>query len=163
MTQKENRKSRVLEFLAKATELRKLDLSTQQAGLNEETRGSIRGLIADKVTELSASYENDLRETPERDYLLAMRREYGTGDFGPETQAKLDHPITYLDLSVRSSNCLDSADVYYVGQLVQKTDEDLLGIRSFGKTGLREVKIKLEELDLELGMTIDYIPPVKTE
>lgn len=65
---------------------------------------------------------------------------------------KLQMPITELDLSVRASNCLESAKVNVVADLVSKTENDLLKVRSFGKTSLREVKRKLADLGLELGM-----------
>jgi DNA-directed RNA polymerase subunit alpha len=66
---------------------------------------------------------------------------------------KLDMPIQELELSVRASNCLESAKVETVGQLVKMTDADLLKIRSFGKTSLREIKRKLADIGLSLGMT----------
>jgi len=71
-----------------------------------------------------------------------------------ELQAKLSMPIAELDLSVRASNCLDSAKITTVGQLVRLTDAHLLRVRSFGKTSLREVKRKLADLNLSLGMNV---------
>ncbi len=65
---------------------------------------------------------------------------------------KLNMPIQELELSVRASNCLDSAKIETVGQLVKMADADLLKIRSFGKTSLREVKRKLADIGLDLGM-----------
>jgi DNA-directed RNA polymerase subunit alpha len=65
---------------------------------------------------------------------------------------KLSMPISELELSVRASNCLESARIETVGQLVQMTEQDLLKLRSFGRTSLREVKRKLEDLNLNLGM-----------
>lgn len=70
-----------------------------------------------------------------------------------EMAQKLNVPIQELELSVRASNCLDSAKIETVGQLVKMTDADLLKIRSFGKTSLREVKRKLADIGLALGMT----------
>jgi len=70
-----------------------------------------------------------------------------------ELAKKLSMPIQELELSVRASNCLDSEKVQTVGQLVKMTDADLLKIRSFGKTSLREVKRKLADIGLSLGMT----------
>jgi DNA-directed RNA polymerase subunit alpha len=65
---------------------------------------------------------------------------------------KLNMQISDLELSVRASNCLESARIETVGQLVMQTDADLLKLRSFGRTSLREVKRKLQELNLDLGM-----------
>ena len=67
---------------------------------------------------------------------------------------KLQMPIGELDLSVRASNCLESAKIATVADLVQNTDQDLLKVRSFGKTSLREVKRKLADIGLQLGMEL---------
>jgi len=61
-------------------------------------------------------------------------------------------PISQLDLSVRASNCLESAKVNTVGDLARMSETDLLKVRSFGRTSLREVKRKLADLGLSLGM-----------
>ena len=71
-----------------------------------------------------------------------------------ELLRKLIMPIGELDLSVRAGNCLESANIHTVGELVQKDENELLTVRSFGKTSLREVKRKLEELGLSLGMQL---------
>ncbi|MBL1218656.1 MAG: DNA-directed RNA polymerase subunit alpha [Planctomycetes bacterium] len=71
-----------------------------------------------------------------------------------ELLRKLRMPIGDLDLSVRASNCLDSARIRTVAELITKSDSDLLKVRSFGKTSLREVKKKLEEINLALGMEL---------
>ncbi len=65
---------------------------------------------------------------------------------------KLSIPIQELELSVRAGNCLESIKVETVGQLVKMTEADLLKVRSFGKTSLREVKRKLADIGLSLGM-----------
>jgi DNA-directed RNA polymerase subunit alpha len=70
-----------------------------------------------------------------------------------ELETKLNMPIQELELSVRASNCLESVKVETVRQLVKMNDADLLEIRSFGKTSLREVKRKLADIGLSLGMT----------
>jgi len=71
-----------------------------------------------------------------------------------ELAKKLSIPIQELELSVRASNCLESVKVETVGQLVQMTDADLLKIRSFGKTSLREIKRKIADIGLSLGMKV---------
>lgn len=67
---------------------------------------------------------------------------------------KLMMPVADLDLSVRASNCLESAKINTVGELVTKTEAELLKVRSFGKTSLREVKRKLADLNMDLGMEL---------
>jgi DNA-directed RNA polymerase subunit alpha len=70
-----------------------------------------------------------------------------------ELAQKLSMPIQELELSVRANNCLESAKTETVGQLVKMTEADLLKIRSFGKTSLREIRRKLADIGLSLGMT----------
>jgi DNA-directed RNA polymerase subunit alpha len=65
---------------------------------------------------------------------------------------KLDMKVADLDLSVRANNCLESAEIRNVRELVSLTEQDLLKIRAFGKTSLREIKRKLSDLGLSLGM-----------
>ena len=77
-----------------------------------------------------------------------------------ERQALLGKPITELEMSVRALNCLQAAQIETVGELVAMTDADLLKVRSFGKTSLREVKRKLADMGLSLGMTPDEIEKV---
>ncbi|MGP1346869.1 MAG: DNA-directed RNA polymerase subunit alpha [Phycisphaerales bacterium] len=67
---------------------------------------------------------------------------------------KLNMPIADMDLSVRAANCLESSRIHTVADLVQKSEADLLKVRSFGRTSLREVKRKLQEMNLSLGMPL---------
>lgn len=67
---------------------------------------------------------------------------------------KLNMPITMLELSVRAVNCLESARIDTVAQLIQQPENELLKLRSFGRTSLREVKRKLQDIGLELGMDL---------
>ena len=70
-----------------------------------------------------------------------------------ELAARLAMPVESLELTVRSSNCLDSNHIETVGQLARMTEADLLKIRSLGKTSLREIRRKLGDLGMSLGMT----------
>ncbi|HKK49813.1 MAG TPA: DNA-directed RNA polymerase subunit alpha [Alkalispirochaeta sp.] len=67
----------------------------------------------------------------------------------------LGTPVEELELSVRASNCLKNANINSLGDLTGKTEEEIAKTRNFGKKSLQEIKEKLEEWDLELGMT-DY-------
>jgi len=71
-----------------------------------------------------------------------------------EQQRKLMMSVQEMELSVRASNCLESAKIDTVGQLANMSEAELLKIRSFGKTSLREVKRKLTDLGLSLGMSV---------
>ena len=71
-----------------------------------------------------------------------------------EQEQKLARPIETLELSVRSANCLASEKLDTIRDLVTKTEPELLAMRNFGQTSLTEIKEKLEELGLELGLQI---------
>ena len=60
-----------------------------------------------------------------------------------------------VDFSARSMNCLRKANIVYIGEVVQKSEEDLLNLENFGKRSLVEIKEKLEEMELNLNMDID--------
>ena len=77
---------------------------------------------------------------------LELGEVIGTSSGSPD----LDHPIEDLDLSERPRNCLKRAQINTVGELVQKTEEDLLNITNFGQKSLDEVKAKLDERGLSL-------------
>nr|MBC8218747.1 DNA-directed RNA polymerase subunit alpha [Planctomycetota bacterium] len=70
-----------------------------------------------------------------------------------ELAQKLLMSTQELELSVRANNCLESAKTETIGELVRMTEADLLKIRSFGKTSLREIRRKLADIGLSLGMT----------
>ena len=71
-----------------------------------------------------------------------------------ELLRKLSMSVHEIELSVRSNNCLEAAEIETVGQLVNYSEAEMLQIRSFGKTSLREVKRKLADMDLTLGMNV---------
>lgn len=60
-----------------------------------------------------------------------------------------------LELSVRSANCLRNADIKYIGELVQKTEAEMLKTKNFGRKSLNEIKQLLSEMGLSLGMKVD--------
>ena len=71
-----------------------------------------------------------------------------------ELERKLNMSLAELELSVRATNCLESEGITTVRDLVIRTDEELLEVRNFGETTLKEVKLKLEERNLKLGMKL---------
>jgi DNA-directed RNA polymerase subunit alpha len=68
-------------------------------------------------------------------------------------RAILNTPVDELELSVRSSNCLKNADIKTIGELTRKTEDDIAKTRNFGKKSLQEIKEKLKEWNLGLGIT----------
>jgi DNA-directed RNA polymerase subunit alpha len=63
--------------------------------------------------------------------------------------------VNEIELSVRAANCLNNANITTVGQLAQKTEGEMLKYRNFGKKSLNEIKDKLQQLGLGLGMKFD--------
>ena len=76
-----------------------------------------------------------------------------------ELNEHLYRQVDELELSVRSENCLKNANIHYIGELVQKTEEDLLKTKNFGRKSLKEIKEVLAELSLNLDMALDGFDP----
>src|SRR5881394_856871 len=79
-----------------------------------------------------------------------------------EEQAKLNDnlwkSVDELELSVRSANCLQNANIRYIGELVQKTESEMLKTKNFGRKSLKEIKEILAEMGLSLGMKLEGWP-----
>jgi len=68
--------------------------------------------------------------------------------------------VDELELTVRSANCLKAEQIYYIGDLIQKSEQDLLRTPNLGRKSLNEIKEVLTEKNLELGTEIENWPPV---
>jgi DNA-directed RNA polymerase subunit alpha len=73
----------------------------------------------------------------------------------------LFRPVSELELSVRSSNCLKNANITLIGELVQKSEAEMLKTKNFGRKSLNEIKSILEEMGLSLGMKLENFPPAE--
>ena len=71
--------------------------------------------------------------------------------------------VDELELSVRSANCLKHANIKLIGDLVQKTEAEILATKNFGRKSLNEIKDILTEMGLNLGMKLENWPPKKSE
>jgi DNA-directed RNA polymerase subunit alpha len=68
--------------------------------------------------------------------------------------------VEELELSVRSANCLKNANIRYIGELVQRTEQEMLKTKNFGRKSLNEIKEVLMEMGLGLGMKLEgFVPP----
>jgi DNA-directed RNA polymerase subunit alpha len=76
----------------------------------------------------------------------------------PEINENLFRSVSELELSVRSANCLKNADIKYIGELVQKSEGEMLKTKNFGRKSLNEIKEILADMDLRLGMEIPSFP-----
>jgi DNA-directed RNA polymerase subunit alpha len=79
------------------------------------------------------------------------------GDDEPLNE-NLFRSVEELELSVRSANCLQNANITLIGELVQRTEQDMLKTKNFGRKSLKEIKEILANMGLSLGMKIDNWP-----
>jgi len=80
------------------------------------------------------------------------------GEVEERINTNLFRPVSELELSVRSANCLKNANITYIGELVQKTESEMLKTKNFGRKSLNEIKSILEDMGLSLGMKLDNFP-----
>ena len=85
--------------------------------------------------------------------------DYLTKPFNPVLLKKVDE----LELSVRSANCLKNDNIVYIGDLIQKTEAEMLRTPNFGRKSLNEIKAVLAEMGLHLGMEVQGWPPENIE
>lgn len=78
---------------------------------------------------------------------------------GPQFNPNLLRSVEELELSVRSANCLQNANIKYIYELVQKTEAEMLKTKNFGRKSLNEIKEILSEMGLGLGMKLDGFSP----
>jgi DNA-directed RNA polymerase subunit alpha len=90
--------------------------------------------------------------------------------FGPATtsrEAKFDpillRPVDELELTVRSANCLKAENIFYIGDLIQRTENELLKTPNLGRKSLNEIKEVLASRGLTLGMKLESWPPAALE
>jgi DNA-directed RNA polymerase subunit alpha len=70
----------------------------------------------------------------------------------------LSKPVEELELSVRAFNCLKNAEIRYIGELVNRTESEMLKTKNFGKKSLTEIKDVLRSMGLSLGMKVEFSP-----
>lgn len=76
----------------------------------------------------------------------------------PALNENLFRPVAELELSVRSANCLQNAGIKYIGELVQRTEGEMLKTKNFGRKSLNEIKEILREMGLDFGMQLEGFP-----
>jgi len=93
------------------------------------------------------NYDEDLLEFEQRERIIDRDHE--------EMRKKLNMSVNEIELSVRAANCLNNANILTVGELIQKTEPEMLKYRNFGRKSLQEIVDKLRELGLSLNMKVD--------
>ena len=96
--------------------------------------------------------------TPSWDPALRSASRGGQAGIDASVESKLGMTLAELKLSVRAMNCLESENIHTVRDLVSRNEDQLLEVRNFGETTLKEVKEKLNELGLRLGMRVPSAP-----
>jgi DNA-directed RNA polymerase subunit alpha len=84
-------------------------------------------------------------------------------DKEPEFNRNLLRKVDELELSVRSANCLKNDNIVYIGDLIQKTEAEMLRTPNFGRKSLNEIKEVLSSMSLKLGMEVAEWPPENIE
>ncbi len=97
----------------------------------------------------------------------ALENNQSTGDVSPSRSPMVDpmllRPVDDLELTVRSANCLKAENIYYIGDLIQRTENELLKTPNLGRKSLNEIKDVLAARGLTLGMKLDSWPPAGLE
>jgi DNA-directed RNA polymerase subunit alpha len=81
----------------------------------------------------------------------------------PQLDPILLRPVDDLELTVRSANCLKAENIYYIGDLIQRSENDLLKTPNLGRKSLNEIKEVLASRGLTLGMKLESWPPASLE
>ncbi|MBL7716065.1 MAG: DNA-directed RNA polymerase subunit alpha [Bdellovibrionales bacterium] len=109
--------------------------------------------LGSKILKDQLSVFLNFEEEPEP---VAVIKEEGSSQFNPN----LYRSVEELELSVRSANCLQNANIKYIYELVQKTEAEMLKTKNFGRKSLNEIKDILQEMGLSLGMKLDgFVAP----
>ena len=109
--------------------------------------------LASKILKDQLSVFLNFEEEPEP---VALAKEEGSSQFNPN----LYRSVEELELSVRSANCLQNANIKYIYELVQKTEAEMLKTKNFGRKSLNEIKDILSEMGLSLGMKLEgFVAP----
>jgi len=119
------------------------------------TNGAVRPqdgvAYAAKILKEQLSIFINFEETEETQYASAGSEEEPLNE-------NLFRSVDELELSVRSANCLQNANIQLIGELVQRTEQDMLKTKNFGRKSLKEIKEILQNMGLALGMKIDNWP-----
>ena len=127
--------------------------------LNVETNGSVTGedavayaarILQDQLA-IFVNFDEPQKEAPQEQVAELA--------FNPALLKKVDE----LELSVRSANCLKNDNIVYIGDLIQKTEAEMLRTPNFGRKSLNEIKEVLASMGLHLGMEIPTWPPENIE
>lgn len=119
---------------------------------------------ADSVSYAASILKNHLTVFITKEEEPAEEEVQEVGDEWIRIHELLKRSVDELELSVRSSNCLRNAEIKTIGDLVRKTESDMLKFRNFGRKSLKEISDILNSMGLHFGMAVDfYMDPAKAE
>jgi len=144
--------------------VRKVTYTVESARVEQRT--DLDKLVLDVETNGTIDPEDAIRRAgtilkDQLDVFLELRGQDETTSAAAESQIEpiLLRPVDELELTVRSANCLKAENINYIGDLVQRTEVELLRTPNLGKKSLTEIKEVLESHGLSLGMRIENWPP----
>ena len=137
-----------------------------------EQRTDLDKLVLDIETNGVISPEEAVRQSARilMDQISVFAALEGVGDAyeapvrgAPQIDPVLLRPVDDLELTVRSANCLKAENIYYIGDLIQRTENELLKTPNLGRKSLNEIKEVLAARGLTLGMKLENWPPLGLE
>jgi len=154
-----------LKLDASFSPIRRVSYDVQSARVEQQT--DLDKLILEIETNGTIDPENAVREAARilRNQLAvfvdleAEQAEEAATRAEPEIDPILLRPVDDLELTVRSANCLKAESIYYIGDLIQRTEVELLKTPNLGKKSLTEIKDVLASRGLSLGMRLENWPP----
>jgi DNA-directed RNA polymerase subunit alpha len=129
-----------------------LEVWTDGSILPEDAVAFAAKILKEQMT-IFINFDEEAEPTPEPE---------GTEDEERPLNENLYRSVEELELSVRSANCLKNANIRHIGELVQRTEAEMLKTKNFGRKSLNEIKEVLTEMGLTLGMKLDgFVPPAE--
>ena len=163
-TSEETREVGVLKLDASYSPIRRVSYSVENARVEQRT--DLDKLVIDIETNGTIEPEDAVRRAAtilHEQISVFVQLEETARSAGDIAEEKIDplllRPVDDLELTVRSANCLKAENIYYIGDLVQRSETELLKTPNLGKKSLTEIKDVLASKDLELGMRLDNWPP----
>lgn len=164
VNEEDSRPIGVLQLDATFSPVKRVSYDVESARVEQRT--DLDKLVIDLETDGTLDPEEAIRRSATilQQQLIAFVDLEASAIAAPQTQEELIDPVLLrsvddLELTVRSANCLKAESIYYIGDLVQRTEVELLKTPNLGKKSLTEIKDVLASRDLSLGMRLENWPP----
>lgn len=164
ISDEENRTIGSLQIDASFSPIHKVSYSVENARV--ENRTDLDKLVLELETNGTIDPEESIRRAAtilQQQMAVFVNLEGETAAEPEEKEEEIDpillRPVDDLELTVRSANCLKAEDIYYIGDLIQRTEVELLKTPNLGKKSLTEIKDVLATRGLSLGLRLENWPP----